>query len=392
PDSIGDLETLKGLGLFRNALTSLPTSIGNLKKLEILDLSENQLTSIPDSIKDLQDLEELNLSGNISLTSLPNSLLELPSTCEINLTYTGLSQAILTRLQEACNAEGYEGPQIFYSMEERFQDGELRSLDELLDGLFAMAEKPAEAFPQLQAVEEFEKEALRGWLSRLSDTADHKSSPEAQNQLVHKVLSYLEKAETDPQFRKSFFAVIRDASRTCGDRVTLSLLHIGIAHQLATLDKSDIKNFSGFLLGTVWGIEILEEIARNKVKSLRFVDEIEVFLGYPIQLKERLSLDVDVQDMLYFACSAITPQDLNIAEQIIKDQQNDNEARCRFLCSRDDWKEALALVYPQEWKVIEAQNEADQDACTTIEDYTKAQEAIEKRWIALTAKILPKLM
>jgi hypothetical protein len=53
-------------------------------------------------------------------------------------------------------------------------------------------------------------------------------------------------------------------------------------------------------------IEQLEQIAREKVKTLRFVDEIEVYLAYPVKLKERLDLQIDVKDMLYFGCSGVT--------------------------------------------------------------------------------------
>jgi hypothetical protein len=58
------------------------------------------------------------------------------------------------------------------------------------------------------------------------------------------------------------------------------------------IDKSDLRGYADFLLRGQWMLEQLEQIAREKVKTLPFIDEIEVFLAYPIKLKERLNLPI----------------------------------------------------------------------------------------------------
>ncbi|KKN07337.1 hypothetical protein LCGC14_1068200, partial [marine sediment metagenome] len=59
-----NLESLQGLGLCNNQLTTLPEWIGNLTSLQTLQLRENQLTTLPGSIDNLKSLEELDLEGN----------------------------------------------------------------------------------------------------------------------------------------------------------------------------------------------------------------------------------------------------------------------------------------------------------------------------------------
>ena len=54
PAEIGQLTSLKGLGLWHNKLTSVPAEIGQLTSLEWLNLRENQLTRVPDSIRELR--------------------------------------------------------------------------------------------------------------------------------------------------------------------------------------------------------------------------------------------------------------------------------------------------------------------------------------------------
>ena len=118
--------------------------------------------------------------------------------------------------------------------------------------------------------------------------------------IANKILQYLERAETDLPFRDIFFSVIEEASTTCGDRMALSILHIGINYDLFTIDKSDLKKFADFIIYGPWMMNRLEEIAREKFQTLKNADEIEVYLAYPIGLKDSLNIKIDLENMLFF--------------------------------------------------------------------------------------------
>ena len=78
PAEIGQLTSLKGLGLCYNQLTSVPAEIGQLMSLERLRLQGNQLTSVPAEIGQLASLRWLDLKDN-KLTSVPAEILRLTS-------------------------------------------------------------------------------------------------------------------------------------------------------------------------------------------------------------------------------------------------------------------------------------------------------------------------
>jgi len=109
---------------------------------------------------------------------------------------------------------------------------------------------------------------------------------------------------------------------------------------------------------TVWVIEILEECARNKIPSLRFFDEIEVYLGYIVKLKDRLNLSIAVEDMLYFACSTLSEEDLSIAENIVREKLASDE-KYEYLIKNDKWIEALREQSPDKMEQIDKARYAD---------------------------------
>ncbi|MBS0653378.1 MAG: hypothetical protein JSR39_07625, partial [Verrucomicrobia bacterium] len=294
-------------------------------------------------------LRYLGLESNRGLQGLPSEILNLSPDCTIDLTNTGLSQNVLDHLRQAVTAEGYHGPRFSFGMRhaEQHHDGQIRSFAQLVQELSSVAGEEPREYPHLAG-----EGNVATWISRLSDTADYKRQGQFQVEFAKKIIGYLKQAEEDPEFREIFLNIIADASTTCGDRVSLSILHVGIAKRLKTVQGQGLKPLAEFLTKTVWPVQLLEEIARDKVEVLPFFDEIEVYLGYPIKLRERLGLEIDVQDMLYFRCSALTDQDLESAAQSVQSKQQSNEEKCAFLAKRDDWKKALEAAYPERFKEI----------------------------------------
>ncbi|MBX3719860.1 MAG: leucine-rich repeat domain-containing protein [Parachlamydiales bacterium] len=409
PEQICQLHNLKKLFLSENPLTSLPPQIGQLKNLEYFDVDENQLatlpeeisqlqnlirlslrathlTSLPEQISLLQNLSSLLINENPSLQGLPNQLLDLHQGCRVDISRTGLSENVRSNLEQACNAEGYQGPRIIFSMEdmEQYHDGKLKKLPTLIEELFCILGEEPKEFPKLSSLDKQQTRSIRSWISRLSDTADYKRKGEFQKAFVKQILGYLQEANDDPQFRQVFLNILADATETCGDRISLSILHVGIASRLRLI--TDIQELRKFLIGTVWPVYMLEEIARKKTETLRFFDEIEVYLGYPIMLREKLGLEIAVQDMLYFRCSALNQSDLEQAAQFVRQQQNDEHAVCAYLASREDWINALKAQYPDRSAAIEEENYQELEGAGENQEKLDQLETNQKqRWEALTA-------
>ena len=355
PEVIENMKTLKILHLHGNQLTNLPESIRNFRELKYLYIGLNQLTTLPQWINSLVGLKELNLSFNRTLTTLPTEILQLPSSCKVDLTACGLSTNILGNLREAMSALNYNGPIIHFSILDCVELNREKSLDELLQDLSIITGKTL-ALPHIFSSSE-EEIILKIWLGRLCEIADNKAGGGKKKAITNNIQNYLKQANDNLDFKEIFYAIIHGATETCGDRVALSLLHIGLKFDLNQLGLIDTKRLANFLIRGVFVIGLLEDVARAKVDSLRFVDEIEVYLGYPIMLKGRLELPINIEEMLYARCSHITSADLDVAEAFINEQLANEEVIFNFLIKQDKWIAALDEHYPNEMREFKSQRE-----------------------------------
>ncbi|HEV3269604.1 MAG TPA: NEL-type E3 ubiquitin ligase domain-containing protein [Candidatus Rhabdochlamydia sp.] len=340
-----NLPLLVNLNLSYNQLvTSSCEAICNLRSLAELDLESNNLEALPEAICNLRSLTNLNLSNN-PISGIPMQILDLPNTCDIDFIGCYLSEAVLLRLHEITNSPDYLGPRISFSIIDK-KENEEKSIKESLTELYYIADKTPSEFSNLKETAE-----LCSWLHRLSDIADYQKK-DLQKAFANKIIEYLNLANTNQEFCEIFYNIIQDASETCGDRVALSVLHLGITHKLAMINLKDMQTLADFLTKGVWAIDMLENIARDKILTLPLFDEIEVYLGYLVKLKKSLQIPIDIEEMLYFTCSALKPQDLEEAKTFVKNQLKNKEAYYEFLSRNDKWQEALSVNYKEEYEAI----------------------------------------
>ncbi len=397
PEEIDLPQNLAGLHLSYNQLTWIPNQINQLQNLIALHISNNSLQSIPNQINQLRNLIVLNLEDNPTLENLPTTLLNLPHICRVYIERTGLSQNFLASLQQICNATDYLGPRIFFSIGhvgnrhvEQHNDEVLKPLPQLIEELFSVLREDSKAFPELYQLDVESTNSIQAWLSRLSYTADYQRRGECQKTLIKQIVDYLQQANDDPQFREIFLETIEEAARTCGDRIALSILHVGIALRLHQI--KDIRELKNFLIGTVWPVQMLEEIAREKVETLPFVDEIEVYLGYPIMLRETLKLEITPQKMLYFGFSHLKPEDLALAAKRIFRQKADKHAMCTFLSNQEAWTKALQAQYPEYYEEIDREKYQElEDAGEDWKQINQVRANQEKRLVDLTTWALDEM-
>lgn len=375
PAEIGQLTKLVILYVDRNQLTLFPAEIGRCQSLDLLKLNGTALRTLPDEIGRLSKLRELYLYDNPALAGIPLEMLNLPRRCVVDISRgTSFSQAVLDNLRRIVEAPGYTGPRFSYSMAHANpQATEERSVEELLTSLYKIVESPYEKLANIPG-DDVSEPILKAWLSRLSYMSDYKASPEKRRWLAANILEHLKLADKDKKFRQLFNVIIDEAAETCGDRVVLSVVYLGIAHKLATIDLSNMKELAHFLIRGSFAMSLLEGIARDKIPSLPFFDEIEVYLGYPVMLKERLQLPIDIQEMLYFTCSALKQQDLDDAASFVLNKLADEASRLDFLIRNDKWQKALALKYPLEYVAIE--NERSQGTEADIQRQTKWNQSV----------------
>jgi C-terminal novel E3 ligase, LRR-interacting len=258
-------------------------------------------------------------------------------------------------------------------------------MEESLQELFSIAGREPMKFPVLMQNKE-NRRILTIWLNRLSDTQDYKRV-ELRQGLAQKILKYLELAEENPEYRDRFFPTIERATETCGDRVALSVLHLGIAYALATADPHDLPRLANLIIKGSWAVDQLENIARTKVKVMPFVDEIEVYLAYPIQLKERLGLQIDIEGMLYLACSGLKKEDFDDAAAFINSLLAAPDDQYNILIGYPEWIKALESEYSKEYQDIQ---EIRTQLLEKGVNFVDTKQWYEDVMVALTKKALEK--
>jgi hypothetical protein len=204
---------------------------------------------------------------------------------------------------------------------------------------------------------------LRRWLDKLlnSEVLFLGNTIENNRKQLSNVLKYLRFAEENPSFREQFTAIINDATTSCHDRTALSAVHVGIAYQMASMDLQDTKALADFIKRSDFSMKKLEKCARDLMGELPTIpgtnitrDVVEVYLAYPIMLKQKLHVPIDVERMSYFAYSGLTLNDLNTAYETVSEELANEEGFYLFLANHDQWNKAPALNRPEPYAEIRA--------------------------------------
>ncbi|EDX7992215.1 SPI-2 type III secretion system effector E3 ubiquitin transferase SspH2 [Salmonella enterica subsp. enterica serovar Saintpaul] len=320
------------LWAYNNRLTSLPALPSGLKELIV---SGNRLTSLPVLPS---ELKELMVSGNRltslpmlpsgllslsvyrnQLTRLPESLIHLSSETTVNLEGNPLSERTLQALREITSAPGYSGPIIRFDMAGASAPRETRALHlAAADWLVPAREgEPAPADRWHMFGQEDNADAFSLFLDRLSETENFIKDAGFKAQIS----SWLAQLAEDEALRANTFAMATEATSSCEDRVTFFLHQMKNVQLVHNAEKGQCDNDLAALVATgreMFRLGKLEQIAREKVRTLALVDEIEVWLAYQNKLKKSLGLTSVTSEMRFFDVSGVTVTDLQDAELQVK--------------------------------------------------------------------------
>ncbi|EGM4456630.1 SPI-2 type III secretion system effector E3 ubiquitin transferase SspH2 [Salmonella enterica] len=320
------------LWAYNNRLTSLPALPSGLKELIV---SGNRLTSLPVLPS---ELKELMVSGNRltslpmlpsgllslsvyrnQLTRLPESLIHLSSETTVNLEGNPLSERTLQALREITSAPSYSGPIIRFDMAGASAPRETRALHlAAADWLVPAREgEPAPADRWHMFGQEDNADAFSLFLDRLSETENFIKDAGFKAQIS----SWLAQLAEDEALRANTFAMATEATSSCEDRVTFFLHQMKNVQLVHNAEKGQYDNDLAALVATgreMFRLGKLEQIAREKVRTLALVDEIEVWLAYQNKLKKSLGLTSVTAEMRFFDVSGVTVTDLQDAELQVK--------------------------------------------------------------------------
>ncbi|EAW8699145.1 E3 ubiquitin--protein ligase [Salmonella enterica] len=303
---------LQTLWAYRNQLPSLPALPPGLRDLSV---SHNLLPSLPELPSGLQ---ELAVSHN-RLTRLPESIISLPSYARVNLDGNPLSERTLQTLRDITSAPDYSGPRIRFDMAGPSVPREARALHlAVADWLTPAREgEPDPADSWHASGQEDNAAAFSLFLDRLRETENFEKDAGFKAQIS----SWLALLAEDDVLRAKTFAMATEATSSCQDRVTLALHQMKNVQLVHNAEKGVYDNNLPGLVSTgreMFRMEMLERIAREKARTLAFIDEIEVYLAYQNKLKKPLGLSSVTAKMRFFGVSGVTASDLRSAERQVK--------------------------------------------------------------------------
>ncbi|MCS3432353.1 E3 ubiquitin-protein ligase SspH2 [Klebsiella sp. BIGb0407] len=339
---------LHNLGVSHTPLTSLPELQSVLRNLQMNSI---RLTSLPELPSGLQRLEVNNTSltsqpelqsvlrnlqmNSIRLTSLP----ELPS----GLQRLEVNNTSLTSLTERITGLPTQEARLLHLAVADW-------LAPVNEGQKAPSDR-WQNFAQQDDAASFSR-----FLDRLSETKNVIADPGFKTQIA----SWLTDLAEDDELRAKTFAMATEAASTCEDRVTLTLNHMKNVQLVHRAEKGEFDNNRSALVSVareMFRLDELEKIARKKASTLRFVDEIEVYLAYQNKLKEALELTCVAKEMQFFDVANVTESDLKNAEIQVKAAENSE-----FMTWILQWAplhSMLQRTYPADWQRFSEQKISD---------------------------------
>ncbi|SFN30604.1 E3 ubiquitin-protein ligase SspH2 [Izhakiella capsodis] len=299
--------------------------------------------------------------NNTSITSPPESLTSLRRDASVDIENKPLSERTRQALQVMTSDPDYSGPPIYFSMAGPSAPPEPRPLHQAVADWLTPA-KQGETAPT-DSWQSFGREdnaaSFSAFLDRLRETANCKKDPSFKAQIS----SWLTQQAKDDALRAKTFAVATEATSSCEDRVTLTLNQMRNVQLVHDAEKGKYDNNLSELVSNgreMCRLEKLEKIARDKVSTLRFVDEIEVYLGFQNKLKESLGLTSVTKEMRFFDVSYITESDLQAAELQVKTAENEDFRE--WILQWAPLRSVLERAYPEDWETLNEKKVSDYDS------------------------------
>ncbi len=251
--------------------------------------------------------ENISLYNCRSLTSLPSWITELGPRSDggvrhIDLSYTGLSEEV----QERLRTSDHPGIQFSYSHRAAETSREFTSIEE---GLRFWADKAKmRDTPQITIENHLDQVLL--FLSRLMNTAEY-NNLKTREFLAVRILEVFAKMSQDHEMKDRAVDCMFHGLATCDDRIITTLDEIELMLRVQELEERNLPEEELRELGRSFLLlEMINIKAAEHVKTLTFVDELEVYLAFQIALKERFELPINTSNMIFRNCAQISDEEL----------------------------------------------------------------------------------
>ena len=322
-------------------LTALPEqlSVGGYLDLRCC----TGLTALPEQLSVGGMGGDLDLSGCTGLTALPNWITMLGRTAhgfirDVYLGNNGLSDTLIDRLREV------QAPDMRFHFSRSAGQPE-QQFSNVEEGLtfWRKLTSSDSGIPELNLRHDQAADLVH-YLGRLTSTADY------QNQATRPVLAQRVMAVTalltgSDRIRDEAMDHIHHALTSCDDRIILALDDLDTFQLLNSAERKAFEGNADELreLGLqMMRLDEVKRIARDHMKTLRWVDDIEVELTFLIGVRQQLALPGSTQHMIFRGCANVSDQDIATAVHQVNTHCSDDNLQT-YLAQWAPWQQYQRL-------------------------------------------------
>ena len=334
-------------------LTALPE---NLSVGGFLSLSGcTGLTTLPEN---LSVGGSLHLNGCTGLTALPNWITTMGLTSQgfirhVYLENSGLSDALIDRMRTIRTPD----MQFHFSRSAGQPEQQFSNLEQGFAFWRRLASSNSE-IPELDLRHD-QADDLVCYLGRLTGTADYQNQT-SRPVLAQRVMAVMSLLAGNDRIRETALRHIHDALSSCDDRIILALddletLQLLTSAETLAFENRDPRELKALGL-QMMRLDAVKQFARDHMKTLSWVDAIEVELAFQIGVRQQLDLPGSTQHMIFRGCANVSDQDIANAVQHVN-----------TYCSETQLEVYLAQWAPwQKFQRLLAAPSFDQLASTTV--------------------------
>ena len=334
-------------------LTALPEnlSVGGSLSLRYC----TGLTALPENLSVGGDLY---LDGCTGLTALPNWITTMGLTSQnsirhVYLENSGLSDALIDRMRTIRTPN----MQFHFSRSAGQPEQQFSNLEQGFAFWRRLASSNSE-IPELDLRYD-QADDLVCYLGRLTGTADYQNQT-SRPVLAQRVMAVMSLLAGNDRVRETALRHIHDALSSCDDRIILALddletLQLLTSAETLAFENRDPRELKALGL-QMMRLDAVKRFARDHMKTLSWVDAIEVELAFQIGVRQQLDLPGSTQHMIFRGCANVSDQDIANAVQHVN-----------TYCSETQLEVYLAQWAPwQKFQRLLAAPSFDQLASTTV--------------------------
>ena len=306
----------------------------------------------------------LYLNDCTGLTALPNWITTMGLTSQrsirhVYLENSGLSDALIDRMRTIATPD----MQFHFSRSAGQPEQQFSNLEQGFAFWRRLASSNSE-MPELDLRHD-QADDLVCYLGRLTGTADYQNQT-SRPVLAQRVMAVMSLLAGNDRVRETALRHIHDALSSCDDRIILALddletLQLLTSAETLAFENRDPRELKALGL-QMMRLDAVKRFARDHMKTLSWVDAIEVELAFQIGVRQQLDLPGSTQHMIFRGCANVSDQDIANAVQHVNTHCSETQLEV-YLAQWAPWQKFQRLLAAPSFDQLASTTVASIDDC-----------------------------